>query len=1076
MAVSLSTTTSAGLSRSHERTIVKTSIDTLVLFEIVSNHVQYKKSTDAGATWDVAWTDVFGTRTSNHFTTYIEVNNDIYIIVYCYTGSTYQTYFQKLTYTGVDTWNIETPVQIAATNVNFPSFCKRSNGDFWVSGFAGDKLKTYYSTDSGASWNAVSQLDVGTAAYASCIIPYGANLWQFVIADADLRVYEYISSWSLLATVDNNGMTNDYECLGVIKISDSDIWAAGRTASGIKVFHWTGSWDSGELLSNHANDQSPCLSYIGNSLPVCSWVDYDGTNYNIAYRAYTGAAWDTVVNVTSDVAKDWYLTAAEYYSGALYLHWRTGASSPYTVYFASYSFAVTNQTTINSDAKVQIVDIQTTIDSDAYVVSRIQTTINSDSKVKVLDKQTTVNSDAKVKVLDKQVTITSDAEVTGHSRKYIDSDAKVKVLDKQTIINSDAKIKIIDIQTTITSNAIVSVEAQTTITSNAYVLAPHFVDLDNKISVVKQPLTDINNKISVVKRVLKDINNVINFVRSTLVNINNDFRCKKEIITDITNDIRFYKTWQMPNVNFGFQSKGKAYINVYIGGVLQTDVDVDSISISKVLSAIHTASFTLGRAYDAAKPTIDQTILIKYDDWTLYMGYVTSILPSDDPDSVVINCQDEYYYQNTTQQSFFVGHSPKGLQHDTYYSTIAEALTAVFSWTPGFGNFVPEIMDCFEQGQCDILSKLIRESGNNEWYYNDGIKEPWSSGAGRIIDLHVQELGKNIELFDVINHRFTESVDGLVNRFRVNMGSRSIKTIVKQKVFIDHAVISGFVSPAWNSNYEHLAKNSPTGYGWDYHKPSDSDLYKDVFVKYDLEQVIWGWEDDTDTWDDEYEPYIEIWDDFIYGWSRTVLTEGFSIDYKNKLLILNEPRYFYQVDSNGEWTGLKAPNIFVQVNKIRRREYTYNTGGGTTNPYVFYTPVMGSYGKTITETINLGHLTPGSQRTNEPYSTYTSYNFVDARGHIIYGWNDTEYALDFANWQLSKKCDKKLRGEIEITIDTLCWYNIKLHNRIRLSGINSETYNITNISLDLGRFVARLTLENSRYYQRTVSLPARREQ
>ena len=67
----------------------------------------------------------------------------------------------------------------------------------------------------------------------------------------------------------------------------------------------------------------------------------------------------------------------------------------------------------------------------------------------------------------------------------------------------------------------------------------------------------------------------------------------------------------------GVQSLGKSYIEVYINTVKQTDVYVDSISISKILNGTHTAVFELSRPYDVSKPDMEAEVEIKYHIWTI---------------------------------------------------------------------------------------------------------------------------------------------------------------------------------------------------------------------------------------------------------------------------------------------------------------------------------------------------------------------------------------------------------------------------------------------------------------------------
>jgi hypothetical protein len=122
---------------------------------------------------------------------------------------------------------------------------------------------------------------------------------------------------------------------------------------------------------------------------------------------------------------------------------------------------------------------------------------------------------------------------------------------------------------------------------------------------------------------------------------------------------------------------------------------------------------------------------------------------------------------------------------------------------------------------------------------------------------------------------------------------------------------------------------------------------------------------------------------------------------------------------------------------------------------------MGTYADTIIKDLNLSNL---------------SIQVGGMRGtDFIPSWDDTAFATDKANWELSKNCDKKIRGTIEITLDAMCYYNIDLTKRIYIAGITDEPMNITGISYNMSNFTVNLTLENKRYYNRTVSFQSHGE-
>ena len=808
--------------------------------------------------------------------------------------------------------------------------------------------------------------------------------------------------------------------------------------------------------------------------------------------------------------------------------WDRGAPSPIQINQTNTIKTITSsaiikaieQKTILSDAKIKATDVQKDINSDTKVIDQYQETINSDAHIKILDIQKTIlsdtiikaldvqktilsdalisltktasiNSDAKIKAEDVQKTVLLDAKIVDRFQKDILSDSHIKVEDIQKNILSDTKIKALDVQKTILSDSIIKVIEQKNILSDAYIFGDNILktilsdakiivevlyNINNKFNSVIRVLANINNKFNFVIRVLSDINNFINTAKGFIYNIHNDFRTKKLIKYNINNDVRFIKSWQVPG-SAGVQSLGKSYIKVYISSAEQTDVDVDSISISKGLNQAHTASFDLGRAYDATTPTLESSIEIKYNDWTLFKGYITTISPAADPESITINCQDEYWKQNQTKEYFRVGHKPID-NRELFYSYISDALITVFGWNPGIGVFIPQTIDCFGIGKSDAISNLIENSGNYGWFYDvDGSKRLWTAGEGSIITIQRQIIGQNLGLYQLIDHKFTKDVSGLVNKFRVQMGEKVIRkfsstgdtrgyTAYNYSNYNTHAV------PNWNYDYEILAKNSSTGYGWDYHKPEDDYKYKNIFKKYRLPYL----DPQIESWSDRYPTKVTL---NCSGWQvinaptakdsggNIVLTDGFSIDFANRTLTLNDAIFLVSTDYNGEVTSIRAPSVFIQMFKEVKYTRTISEGSDPeteiSNPLMFFTSVMGTYPTTIMNDLDLSGLSI--------QIGYTYTNPDTGEIEVIPSWDDTDYAQDYVNWQLSKNCDIKIRGNIDLTLDTICYYNIDLSKRIFINGITETSMNIIGMNYNIGNFTVTLELENNRGFRRKISLP-----
>jgi hypothetical protein len=695
-------------------------------------------------------------------------------------------------------------------------------------------------------------------------------------------------------------------------------------------------------------------------------------------------------------------------------------------------------------------------------------------------KQKTILSDTKIKAENIQQTITSDAKISSPFATIL-SDAKIKIEDLQQTILSDAKLVDLYQKNILSDSKIKAIGIQKTILSNAKICIQVLVDIINKFNFVQQVLSDVTNKVNTVVRVLSDVNNFINTCKSVISDVANDFRIKKLcILNDFTNDIRFMYSWQKA-ANGTLQSLGKSYIKVYIAGAEQTDVDVDSISISKDLNTSHTAIFDLGRAYDATKPTMEATVSIRYYDnsfinyWTLFSGYITSISPTEDPEKMRINCQDEYWKQNKTNVYYHIGHQPTD-DKELYYDTLAEALTAQHSWTPGIGNFVPQTMDNFAVGKSDAITNLIKEMGNYGWFYDvNGSKKLWTAGEGSIIELERQTLGENINLYNVINHSFDESVEDIVNKFRVQMGNKVVQKDNSTRTYTGYNYSSyvQFVTPAWDRSLELMSDQTASGYGFDHRNPAYD--YSDVFTKYNMPYL----NPELSSWSDRYPPFVNIYNiGGTFGFVgllglelEETIKEGFTIDYENKTIKFSEPKFLYRTDANGECTAVRAPIVKVFLWKKNYFTYTVNPTDDPetdiSNPLMFFTDKMGSYSDTIIKDLNLSNL---SIQTG-----YVQHNYATGEDTIIPSWDDTAFAHDIADWELSKICDKKIKGTITITLDALCFYNIDLSKRIYINGITDEPMNVVSINYNLSNFTASLTLENNRYWNRTVSLQSHGE-
>lgn len=632
----------------------------------------------------------------------------------------------------------------------------------------------------------------------------------------------------------------------------------------------------------------------------------------------------------------------------------------------------------------------------------------------------------------------------------------------------------------------------------------------NDIRTSKQVLKNILNKVNTSFQVFENISNLFGMVKGKLYNIVNDIRSLRQETTNITNDFRMLLPFQAPG-DAGFQALGKTYIRVYISSSEQTDVNIDSIDISKALNGAHQASFVLSRPYDDTKPAEEAEIEIKYNTWTLYKGYITSISPTDSPDSIKINCLGKYWKENRTNKYFFVGHKPKD-NKELYYSSPYNALIDQFGINFGIGLFVPQTINCFGQGSSDCITSLITDCGNFGWYYDvNGSAKLWTAGQGDIVTLDRQEIGKNLELHQVLSHNFSESVEGLVNQYRVQMGDKIVRRftsieesaneilnsdITKEYIGYAYLKFTAYAEPGWKSSYETLTPPNGTGvdgYGLN-SLPPTSDVrrafFDDVYTRYKLPDL----DSDLESWSDRFTPAVFI-EQPDQGWEITVpiyeelKRDGFTIDYENKLLKFNDKVYLYKKDDKGNVVAHRAP--IIKLILWKKKHYS-NTESDTENteslgtyptpndqenvedlvyPLVFLTGKMGDYPITITDSLELSGL---SVQVGGWYTSGRTETGKKIRTHVP-SWNDRPFAYDLANWKLSKVADKKIVGEITVTLDTVCHYDINLSKRIYIEGITEQPLNIESIDYNLADFTCNIRLASHRYYLRQVSLPSHGE-
>jgi len=1030
-----------------------------------TNYVYFQKSTDNGFTW----TDgdgggsgtrylIYGAAADIASITYDSLNNEIYVFYSNNVGSPYYYVYCKKYSSG--SWGSQSLVHggSGGTRVGILNSLADTNGTVWINiRFNSNAGDCYYTRNGGSSW--ISQFSYSATDESNIHIDNSCNV-HYTYRNGGYVFYAKFT-WngsSFTKTVDEVA----YYIPGYYPTKLCIIERSGN----IYIFHENsnvymtkkpsgGSWSNVTqiITTTSSNRQQTCL--IGSDIYL---VRAKATNDIVYYIINSSDAVSSAIELGVIANTNSYMSInrlTNLFKLDVTIKDDTDNHYIYTVVSPPI------QKTILSDTKIKVTDIQQTILSDSKIVDRYQPSLISDTTVKITNQQKNILSDTKIKSIDNQKTILSDTLITSIVLKTILSDTEVKIIDNQKTILSDSKI-IYRYQPVILSDTSIKVlNNQQTILSNAKTAIQVLIDSINKVNIIKGILSDINNKVSIVIGHLSDISNFVNTCKSTIYNIQNDFRTKKLTLNNITNDIRFLYGWQKA-VDGSLQSLGKSYIKVYIASIEQTDVDINSINISKGLDNSHTASFNLSRAYDSTKPAMESTVLIKYDNWTLFSGYITNISPTAEPENIAINCQNEHWKQNKSNVYYRVGHKPTD-NKELYYETSKLALTTEHGWTPGIGNFVPQEINNFAVGKSEAITNLIREAGNYGWFYDiDGTKKLWTAGEGSVININRQVLGANIKLYDLIKHSFSENVENLVNKFRVQMGDKVKRKFNstggnRQYESYNFSNYQGFLISAWDSFYEKRAISSLDGYGWDYPEPGYEKEYGDVFKKYTIPYL----NPEESSWSDRYPPKILVHNPGGYYYTAIAeMTEGFSIDYENAIVTFNQPQFCWQTNEYGEVTAIRRPVLELCLWKKNYYTSTNNPSDDPTtdisNPLMFFTDKMGDYPETILKDLSLSNLSIQIGRG------------IGGRNYIP-SWDDTNFAKDYANWELSKNCDIKIKGDIELTLDCICFYGIDLTKRIYIAGITDEPMNIVSMSYNLSNFTVTLTLENNRYFNRTVS-------
>jgi hypothetical protein len=1003
-----------------------------------TSHLYYAVSIDGGTTFKDG--DGGGSGTYKTLVTLGFPNTNPAIVVdslgnisVFYTDSGQVKFFQKIS----GTWGSVTSIT-GATNYR-ASINAEIDSDNNLILFGGGNDSGYYyycchtSIDGGTTW--VEEIDsktlnVGVYNYqGSFCLAFNSHLYAMWLNSSTLIKETKITktenspdSW-VVETIDISDTTL-YRALSIVAERDSDtIWMfrSYKTGSDYQLQYKKkseGSWGSWTTIitnttNNYQNFQS--IMTYGNNIYLV--YEINGTS-NLYYVLWNGSSW-SIETLLLASATNCNLQLPNLLFNTPYLYYTYKKSSANEEYFEKFSLPVVEQV-IETDTL--------TLSDEIYANIPLENVIKSDT-LTLADNIHWLNEDEE------------DTDSFSLSDDILVIERPQKAIETDLLSLSD----MIDLSQTISEEEIDT------------------LNLSDEIEA-RLPLAFIHNKFSFMSQIISNINNKFSMLQSTFINWTNKILFRSPGVYSCNNDFRMRASWQVPATG-EIQSLGKDYIKVYINTIETTDVDVDSISITKGLNNAHTANVVLARPYDDTIPAIESVIEIKYHIWTLFKGYITQITPTDNPEHIQLSCADEMWKQNKTRVYFLVGHLPYGaVPGELYYKTPAVALSAL-GVPVEFGNFIPQTVNCWGKAKSESITELINNCGNYGWFYNESDNPIlWRAGQGSIVKLNAQQFNQNLGLYDVLSQSFKSDATNIINDLRVQMGiyvdtlgNRSYQSYYYENVYFQP-------NPTWENSLEILATpENQLGYDFNHPETGKEHLYNDVFKKYSLD-AYGTLNSPDDTWSDRYAPRVEI-NGGGFGWicNKTigVQKDGYSIDYKNSTLTFNERIYFKKYNEHGECIAVQRPTVFVTLyKKVHQSPTTYPY------PLWFYTGKMGTYPTTYYGDLSLSGL-----------SIQKGGFYTDDNGNVQYipTWNDTTFAIDYANWQLSKTCDEKIIGNINLTLDAVCFYNIDLSKRIQIPGVMNTPLNIINMTYRLSDFQVTLQLENNRTYIRSVSIQSRGE-
>lgn len=621
-------------------------------------------------------------------------------------------------------------------------------------------------------------------------------------------------------------------------------------------------------------------------------------------------------------------------------------------------------------------------------------------------------------------------------------------------------------------------------------------DMNCDIRVLDVPLYDINCDIRVCQEggeypgFLPDIDCDIRVLSRNIYDINTDIRVQsvKSATYDINCDIRVIAESPITLKPVGLEG-----FRVYLNSVEIEDVALDSINWEWTKNETPaSASFRIVRQSDNFNETLsgvaqavntNTPIEIKFDGNLRYYGYVMSLDVENSGESVIVNCldrkqkiQDKLYsvsygrkwdFPEPGELDVVTGDYPKTGQAITNILDQLVTASVISSYSGVPTGIIPEYQETQEMPAGSLITELLDLSGNYYWNVTpNGKLEIFEAGQGIIKSLPVQETGRQLFLYDVLNYNFNlNDRNNVITTLEVTMGTESEEERASYRI-----TNAGGIVPDWVGGGQLYDELNYTGdqarflgskidmferlHIW---KRAHPDEAKEIGTKYRMT----NWTDGSFI-DDTFKPYVIGLNNYkIGGWS-----------WGGEYLTLSQPlikikRVSQQL--SGDNYSIHIEKEF-QTPKLIGRFYKKESILIADSPSIFDVDWVGIAGAGSKRKVTFSQL---GVRDNIGWTAYEEDVLVSKSEP---GYDDTAYATDRANLILSKINDPITEGTINLTFDAFEYYGLNIGNKINLSSTKEvDIYNnnngfpldILSISFNAGSYIVTLNVNHIRDFKAT---------